>query len=214
MNTLIDSVTRLNALRWQACHVLPHRELEVEAVAAKLCAPKAKAIYQNVANIVWGSPDRWWFVAIVHEREASQDFRKSIAQGDFWNQVSRHIPRGIGPFRSFVDAAVFTLRRCAPYPAKWHDWSIGGVLTLFEAYNGFGGAIRQDREGRTATLKGKVGDGPSIRLTANKGSVSVRREGSLPSEAPDGAELPAERPPKAKGPKTLPRDLKDSVVKM
>src|SRR5204863_4735448 len=82
-----------------------------------------------------------------------------------------------------------------------------------EAYNGFGAPIHQDREGRTATLKGKAGDGPSIRLTANKGSVSVRKEGSLPSEAPEGAEAPLERP-KAKVPKNLPRDLKDSVVKM
>jgi hypothetical protein len=82
-----------------------------------------------------------------------------------------------------------------------------------EAYNGFGSPIRQDREGRTATLKGKVGEGPSIRLTANKGTVSVRKEGSLPTEAPEGPEAPEERP-KAKGPKTVPRDLKDGVVKM
>ena len=39
-------------------------------------------------------------------------------------------------------------------------------------------------EGRTATLKGKVGDGPSIRLTANRGSVSVRKEGTSASEIP------------------------------
>jgi hypothetical protein len=83
-----------------------------------------------------------------------------------------------------------------------------------EAYNGFGAPINQNREGRTATLKGKVGEGPSIRLTANKGSVSVRKQdSSLPSEAPEGAEAPLERP-KAKAPKTLPRDLKDNVVKM
>jgi hypothetical protein len=80
-----------------------------------------------------------------------------------------------------------------------------------EAYNGFGASIRQDREGRTATLRGKVGDGPSVRLTANKGSVSVRKEGSLPSEAPE-AEAPPR--PKVKSPKNVPTDLKDNVVKM
>lgn len=75
-----------------------------------------------------------------------------------------------------------------------------------EAYNGFGTVIRQDREGRTATLKGRVGDGPSIRLTANRGSVSVRKEGTLPAEMPEG------RPEKDR-PRIL-KDLKGSEVKM
>lgn len=136
MNTA--ELITLNAARWQRCQIVPSRELEVEKVAAALSAPKAKAIYQQIAQIVWGLPDRWWFVAIVHERECSQNFNLSIAQGDPWNRVSTHVPRGIGPFASFVAAAGFTLRRCAPYPAKWADWSIGGVLTLWTAYNGYG----------------------------------------------------------------------------
>lgn len=132
------AIIAANAARWQKCAILPARELEVEKVSAAVCAPKAKAIYQQVAQGVWVKPDRWWFVGIVHVREASQNFNDSIAQGDPWNQRSTHIPRGIGPFKSFVDAAVFTLNRLSPYPAKWADWTVGGVLTLFEAYNGFG----------------------------------------------------------------------------
>jgi len=127
-----------NLARWQKCQILPERGLEVERVVAGLCAPKAKAIYQQISQLVWGTPARWWFVAIVHEREASQNFSLSIAQGDPWNKISTHIPRGIGPFDSFIAAAVFVLNKCAPYPAKWLDWSIGGVLTLFIAYNGDG----------------------------------------------------------------------------
>ena len=60
-------------------------------------------------------------------------------------------------------------------------------------------------EGRTATLKGKVGEGPSVRLTANRGSVSVRKEGTLPSEIPP--------PPSGKMRKT-PQGLKPDEVKM
>ncbi|MGA9625422.1 MAG: hypothetical protein WBQ65_13195, partial [Bryobacteraceae bacterium] len=60
-------------------------------------------------------------------------------------------------------------------------------------------------EGRTATLKGKVGDGPTIRLTASRGSVSVRKEGTLPS-APEPAAPP--KPPKA------PKGLKETEVEM
>lgn len=130
-----------NNARWAKMQILPARELEVEKVAARLSAPKAKAIYQQISQAVWNTPDRWWFVAIVHEREASQNFACSIAQGDPWNQVSRNVPRGLGPFKSFIDAAIYTLTRVPVggyIPAKWTDWSIGGVLTLFELYNGLG----------------------------------------------------------------------------
>jgi hypothetical protein len=63
-----------------------------------------------------------------------------------------------------------------------------------EAVNDFGSAIQLETEGRTNTLKGKVGNGPAIRLTANRGSVSVRKEGSPPSEISPPPRSP--RPPK------------------
>jgi|SoiMethySBSTD1v2_1073268.scaffolds.fasta_scaffold95677_3 DUF4097 and DUF4098 domain-containing protein YvlB len=74
-----------------------------------------------------------------------------------------------------------------------------------EAHNDFGPQIRQERDGRTSTLKGKVGEGPNIRLTANRGAVTVRKEGSLPSNLPSEAEEPEKR---------LPKDLKRSEMKM
>ena len=80
-----------------------------------------------------------------------------------------------------------------------------------EAYNGFGAPIRQEREDRMATLKGKVGDGPVIRLTANRGTVSVRREGSEPGNIPDSDEG---NPPKPPRPPKTPKSLGDSEIKM
>ena len=75
-----------------------------------------------------------------------------------------------------------------------------------EAVNDFGPQIQKEVDGRMATLKGKVGEGPVIRLTASHGAVSVRKEGTPPSE-----EIPAlphpPRPPKH------PRDLKDTEIK-
>jgi DUF4097 and DUF4098 domain-containing protein YvlB len=72
-----------------------------------------------------------------------------------------------------------------------------------EAVNDYGSSLRLETEGRTNSLLGKVGDGPAIRLKANHGSVSVRREGSLPSEIPP--------PPK---PGRAPRPPKEPEVKM
>jgi len=84
----------------------------------------------------------WWAIAVIHEREASQNWNANIAQGDPWNAKSVHIPRGRGPFTSFEAAAVDALVSCAPFAAKWKDWSAGGALTLLEQYNGLGYANR------------------------------------------------------------------------
>jgi hypothetical protein len=62
--------------------------------------------------------------------------------------------------------------------------------------NDFAEQIVKEVNGRSATLKGKVGEGPTIRLTANRGWISVRKEGSLPS--------PPE-PPKPPKPPTPPK---------
>jgi lysozyme family protein len=133
--TGIPDLIVLNESRWQKCQITPSRELEVERVAAALVAPKAKALYQQIETT---TSVPWWVIAVIHEREASQNFACSLAQGDPWNQISTHQPRGIGPFQSFIDAAVFSLTRCAPYAAKWKDWTAGGTLTLLVLYNGTG----------------------------------------------------------------------------
>ena len=57
-----------------------------------------------------------------------------------------------------------------------------------EAINDFGPPIQKEVAGTTATLKGTAGDGPLIRITADHGSVSVRKEGTAPSAR--GLELP------------------------
>jgi len=68
--------------------------------------------------------------------------KASIAQGDPWNKVSIHVPKGRGPFASWKDAAIDALVNCAPKAASWPDWKIGGALTLLEEYNGLGYAAR------------------------------------------------------------------------
>jgi len=66
------------------------------------------------------------------------------------------------------------------------------------------------QEGRSATLKGKVGDGPVIKLTANRGWISVRKEGTLPSEVlPD---TPGDRRPRPPMPPKPPKSPKDPAI--
>lgn len=110
------------------------------SVAANhLIAPDAKTRYQAVAAKT-GVP--WPVIAVIHERECSQDWTGSLAQGDPWNRVSVHVPAGRGPFKSWEDAAIDALVHCAPYAARNMDWSVGGTLTKLEEYNGLGYAAR------------------------------------------------------------------------
>lgn len=109
----------------------------VEAVSVRLAAARAR--YEVVAQTT-GVP--WTVIAVIHERESSQSWRANLAQGDPWNTVSVHVPRNRGPFNSWEDAAVDALTHCAPFAASWKDWSIGGLLTLLEQYNGLGYAMR------------------------------------------------------------------------
>ena len=111
----------------------------LDKVAKRLVATDAKKRYQAVAT---KTKVPWAIVAVIHEREASQSWKANLAQGDPWNKVSIHVPRGRGPFKSWEDAAIDALANCAPYAAKWGDWSIGGALTLLEEYNGLGYAAR------------------------------------------------------------------------
>jgi lysozyme family protein len=113
-----------------------------EFVAPAHKAVANKAIYLNIEQRT-GVP--WTFVAVTHYRESSQDFTKNLGQGDPLNRTTVHVPAGRGPFtgpNAFADAAVDALTNCSPYAARHKDWSIGGMLTLLEQYNGLGYAAR------------------------------------------------------------------------
>ncbi len=126
----LAALAAANAIRWSKAKVTR----AIFAVPARRLVA-AKQRYQAVARIT-GVP--WYVVAVIHEREASQRWDASIAQGDPWNRVSTHVPRGRGPFTSWEAAAIDALTNCAPYAARWKDWSPGGTLTLLEQYNGLG----------------------------------------------------------------------------
>jgi lysozyme family protein len=131
----IAALTQSNARRWAAVEVT--RQAEAASVAGRLF--KAKSRYQAV-EAATGVP--WPLIAVIHERESSQDWRASLAQGDPWNKVSVHVPAGRGPFSSWEAAAIDALVKCPPFLARNKDWSIAAALTALETYNGIGYAAR------------------------------------------------------------------------
>jgi lysozyme family protein len=76
--------------------------------------------------------------AASFEREASSNFRLSPAQGDPWNQVSHHVPRGVGPFRSWGDAAEWAYRHEGFDKIGAGNWSWERACFESEMFNGFG----------------------------------------------------------------------------
>jgi lysozyme family protein len=131
----LTALKSANTSRWAKAK--PTREFG--GAAKRLVAPDAKARYQAVSAKT-GVP--WFAIAVIHERECAQNWLGSLAQGDPWNRVSIHVPAGRGPFRSWEDAAIDALVNCPPYAARNKDWSIGGLLTALEQYNGLGYAAR------------------------------------------------------------------------
>ena len=140
---MVDLVAlkQLNSDRWSKAQLT--RGPEFNHPAHKAVANKST--YLDVVRKA-GMPDiAWIFVAVAHYREASQDFSRNLGQGDLLDRVTIHAPKGRGPFLgpdAFVDGAVDALKNCSPYAARENDWSIAGMLTLLERYNGTGYAAR------------------------------------------------------------------------
>lgn len=128
--TNIIALKASNAHRWAV--VKPIRDFS--AVAKRLAAPAAKARYQTVEKET-GVP--WFFIAVVHERESSQNWNTQLGQGDPLNRVSVHVPKGEGPFKTWEAGAVVAMHDY-PCAARNKDWTVGPFLTLLEQYNGLG----------------------------------------------------------------------------
>jgi lysozyme family protein len=133
----LAKLTAANLARWNAASVLPAWTAILDGISHRLVAAKAR--YQTVAVV---TRVRWPVIAVIHERESSQSWTASLAQGDPFNRVSIHVPAGRGPFPSWEAAAEDALVACPPHAARWTDWTIGGALTLLEQYNGLGYAAR------------------------------------------------------------------------
>src|SRR5258708_5599611 len=129
----LAALTATNNSLWLTCEIMPERKHEVMQVAQRIFPSRID--YESV-SVDTGVP--WWFIGIVHYREADLSWSASIAQGDQWNKISRHVPPVRGPFPNCHEAGIDALVKCPPFTARWTDWSTGGALTAFEAYNGFG----------------------------------------------------------------------------
>lgn len=93
--------------------------------------------YKSISHTFPNPCLTWDIVAVIHERECSQNFRCYLGNGQPLGKVTTIIPKGRGPFNNFEDGAMDALNlELSERP--FTDCSIGGKLTWLEAYNGFG----------------------------------------------------------------------------
>jgi lysozyme family protein len=111
------------------------RPAVVEAVASKLLS-FIKAGRYDEACAATGVPKI--VAAASFEREASSVFSLSPAQGDPWNQVSRHVPAGRGPFASWAAAAIDAYHLDHLDAVGAENWSWQRACYEEELFNGFG----------------------------------------------------------------------------
>jgi hypothetical protein len=84
-----------------------------------------------------------------------------------------------------------------------------------DAVNDFGEPIETQVEGRAAVLRGAQGDGPPIRIVADRGSVAVRKQGTARNAVAPVPPAPPAPPAPPLPPKApAPGNSKDSEVKL
>lgn len=111
------------------------RQSEATIIAGKLLQFVKEGKYAEVADKL-GIPQL--FIATSFEREAASNFRLSPAQGDPWNEVSRHVPKGLGPYQSWSTSALaaYTLERLDKIGRE--NWTWTRLCYEGELFNGFG----------------------------------------------------------------------------
>lgn len=119
---------------FRTAKVRPERKPLVQQVATSLAAHRKR--YERAGGPI-GVP--WWFVAIIHSLEASQNFHTHLHNGDPLSGRTVHVPAGRPPgdppftwVESARDALTFDGL------ADVGGWSISRALFRFEGFNGFG----------------------------------------------------------------------------
>jgi lysozyme family protein len=120
---------------FNTCIIRPEKQAEVEKTVSGLLANQSR--YQSVSAQT-GIP--WFFIAAVHNMEASQNFNRHLHNGDPLSARTVHVPagrpkQGKPPFTWEQSAADALAMRSI---GARTDWSLAGTLYQLEGYNGWG----------------------------------------------------------------------------
>lgn len=116
---------------WTQMVVDPTRLAEFAATAARLY--KNIAVYKQI-EAATGVPAS--VVMVIHEREADGDMRAYLGNGEPYSKVTTLVPKGRGPFATFIAGAIDALSYDSLTGLA--DWCIERTAFRLEGYNGDG----------------------------------------------------------------------------
>jgi lysozyme family protein len=120
---------------YTACEVKENRFDDVDAIVDRILANRIR--YERVSSDT-GAP--WYFVAAIHNMEASQRFDRHLHNGDRLTARTQHVPAG----RPAVGEPPFTWEQSAEDALTMHkigsveQWTLPRMLYEMEKYNGWG----------------------------------------------------------------------------
>lgn len=116
---------------WDKMLINPKREAEFNTLAQ--FAVNHKPQYLQVETRT-GVP--WTLVAVLHRRESDANFNTYLGNGDPLRRKTTHVPKGRGPFASFVEGAIDALK--IDGLSSVIDWRLEKMLYYAEIFNGTG----------------------------------------------------------------------------
>lgn len=120
---------------FDTCIISEKKFSEIDEVTSKMV--NSKATYDTVANTT-NIP--WNFIAIIYCMEGSLSFKKHLHNGDPLTAKTVQVPKGRPvtgkPPYTWEESAIDALT-IEGFTTKT-DWSISGMLSSFEKYNGMG----------------------------------------------------------------------------
>ena len=133
--TLTPELAKEYRTLFETCIIRPERKAAAETLVSKLADNRTR--YEAVASPL-GIP--WQVVAVIHNMEASQNFKRHLHNGDPLSartvQVPKGRPKSGQPPFTWEESAADALKYDGLH--KWTDWSVAGVLFQLELFNGWG----------------------------------------------------------------------------
>lgn len=116
---------------WDRSEILDHRRDEIVRICMVILSNRKT--YEDIERKTYVP---WYLVAALHNLEAGLNFNACLHNGDPWNKPTVHVPKGRGPFSSFVDAAVDALILDGLHNER--HWTVEKCLFRAEGFNGWG----------------------------------------------------------------------------
>jgi lysozyme family protein len=120
---------------FNSCIIKPSKFAEIDGFVTTVVANRDR--YEVIGGPL-GVP--WYFIGVIHALECGLNFKRHLHNGDPLTARTVNVPKG----RPKTEQPPFTFAESAADALqvdgfdKVTDWSVAGMLFLFEKYNGFG----------------------------------------------------------------------------